>query len=68
MFQSFRLHLSTGMVVDIGSPEFTMLGRSILWIESPGHVVPLARRRIAISLSHIVWLEFIDDVAQAGLN
>lgn len=60
-FEPFRLHLSNGVTFDVRRPRLMVVGRSIAWLqlESGKRPVPIGGRLVAISLLHIVWVEFI---------
>ncbi len=56
-FQPFRLHLSTGVFVDIRNPQMVRLTRSTLTL---GLSIEENRQRfMVIALIHIVWLEIL---------
>lgn len=68
-FHPFRLHLSNGLTIDVAQPDLIVLGRSIAWVGSPSdHPSMTGRRPRAISLVHIIWLEFIDGPGGHELN
>jgi hypothetical protein len=69
-FEPFTVHLSTGVTFEIRHAQLAVVGRSIAWLEQglPTHRVPLAVRRVAISLVHIVWVEFMEDANRHHRN
>lgn len=69
-FEPFIIHLTTGATFEVRHAHLAVVGRSIVWLEQslPNHPVPVAIRRIAVSLLHIVWIEFIEDAERHRLN
>ena len=61
-FQAFGLHLTNGQVFEIRHPELVVLSRSLAWIHIPAqsHGVILGQSRIAITLLHIVHVDFVE--------
>lgn len=66
VFKPFVAHLSTGARFEIRDPRLAIVGRSIVWLEQdlPNRVVPVAVRRIAFSLIHVAWIEFLEEAEQ----
>jgi hypothetical protein len=69
-FEPFIVHLTTGASFEVRDPKLAVVGRSIVWLQLglPDHLVPVAVRRIAISLVHIVWIEFPEDAQRHRQN
>lgn len=66
IFKPFVVHLSSGARLEIRDPRLAVVGRSLVWLEQtlPNRSSPIAARRIALSLVHVVWIEFLEEAEQ----
>lgn len=65
-FQSFRLHLSNGNIIEVRHPEFVMVSRTTAYVFYPAHDQPtgVVDRYDTIALLHINRIETIAPPAQ----
>ncbi|HXG10599.1 MAG TPA: hypothetical protein VNK04_12630 [Gemmataceae bacterium] len=56
-FQPLRLHLTNGIVFEIGHPDMAVVERSTIKLILPS--VPGTEREAVIALLHVVWVETI---------
>src|SRR5262245_11893452 len=68
-FRRLRLHHANGQSYVIDHPEMALAERSIVWLHVPGSSLPgLEKRRIFITLIHVLWGEFIEPSSTPSRN
>ncbi len=69
-FQPFRLHLTGGVTFEVRHPELAILGRASVLLRVPIKELPmpLAYRRVIVTLIHIVYVDFIEPAASPSSN
>jgi hypothetical protein len=69
-FQPFRLHLTTGVVLEVRHPELALVARSVVVVQVPAANYPftITLRRVIVVLLHIVLVDFLEPPVPPSTN